>query len=149
MSACTHKYTSPITNLCSTLQVFFLKHIDRTKDALRNHAIVSFLVLFLSLQLSTTFFSWFVCWKMLNWYLRKHIERLDTFYGKMQYFIVASMWSNCMVWKDQTTWLSLPIYYEIKHFWLQVQDFKVVSFHGRNIVLIWMVLYMLEGNINW
>ncbi len=42
-------------------------------------AMVSFLVLLLSLCLSNAFFSWFVCGKMLTSYLRKEIERLDAF----------------------------------------------------------------------
>jgi hypothetical protein len=46
-------------------------------------------------------------WKMLTWLqweLPKQVERLDKIYAKMQYLIVASMWSKYMIRHE---WMNL------------------------------------------
>ncbi len=48
------------------------------------------------LCLCTVFFSWYVCRKMLTWYLRNQVQSLETFYARRS---TTSSWLLC----DQTT----------------------------------------------
>ncbi len=93
---CTRNSTLPINNFCGTPH-FFSEYTGYKQWWYSEITeIVNFLVLFLSRCLSTAFVSWFVCRKMLTWYLPRQIERLDTFYARCS----TSSW----LLRDRTTW---------------------------------------------
>ncbi len=118
VSVCTVNPNLPINNYCS-MPDFFPECTDwkqRRQSELPTN--VSFLALFLFQCVFTVCLSWFVCGKLLNWYLQKQIERLHTLYARCSTTSSWLLWDQsarlgrkffCSLWRSHRETVALVL----------------------------------------